>query len=84
MIFPNDGVKRTKAEAERVASAFAATFQSPSGKEVLKHLRNMTVNRVMPNSSTSNALWHLEGSRHIFMVIEQWVSAGRSKGERNE
>lgn len=77
-----DGVQRTKEESERVSASFAATFSTASGQEVLRTLKNASTYRVMPNTSTSEALWHLEGQRHVVMMIEQFIAANRPKGER--
>jgi hypothetical protein len=77
----NDGIKRTKKEGERISSVFAACFGTPAGKEVRAYLNNITTNRVVPNTATSNALWHHEGQRHLVMIIEQLIETNKPEGE---
>lgn len=72
-----DGIKRTKEEEKRLAQTVAATFATPGGQETLAYLKKITIQRVMPNSATSNALWHFEGQRHLVALIQHWIDNGK-------
>lgn len=71
-VHPLDGIERTKDEAKRHAATIAAALGSPAGKELLQYMKQVSTYRVMPVSGTSEALWHLEGMRHMVMLLEHW------------
>jgi hypothetical protein len=59
---------------------YARCFNSPSGKSVLAHLRQMTIERTFgPNSSDSELRW-LEAQRALVRHIESLVSRGAGGG----
>lgn len=61
------------AEEARIDYFFARTFCTPDGQEVLKFLRNMTIEAVCPPTIEDSALRHLEGQRHLVRLIEARV-----------
>ena len=58
-----------------LAVAFARCFSTPEGRQVLKHLRSVTVDRAVGPSVSDAHLRHLEGQRqlvnHVLMLIAQ-------------
>ncbi|MFO1112556.1 MAG: hypothetical protein U1E38_01680 [Rhodospirillales bacterium] len=62
-----------------LAVAFTRCFSTPEGRQVLKHLRSVTLDRAAGPSVSDACLRHLEGQRqlvnHVLMLIAQ--GAGR-------
>lgn len=58
-----------------LAVAFTRCFSTPEGRQVLKHLRSVTVDRAVGPSVSDAHLRHLEGQRqlvnHVLMLIAQ-------------
>lgn len=75
-----DGIQRN-AEADTVISQnIAQIFSSPTGKEVLKYLRSITIEMVNGPNVTTDELRHIEGQRYLVGLIEQRIAhAHRSK-----
>ena len=75
-----DGIQRTKELDRQISMMVAEIFSAPTGKEVLKYFRSMTIEMVNgPNVSTEE-LRHLEGQRYFVALIEQRIAHGhRSK-----
>lgn len=75
-----DGIQRSTDEDLKVSLNVAQIFNTPTGKEVLKYLRTITIEMVNgPNVSTEE-LRHVEGQRYIVGLIEQRIAhAHRSK-----
>ena len=68
--------------SEDQAKLFATTFSSPAGKEVLQHLRSITIEMVNGPAFDPNSLIHMEGQRFIVGYIEQLIAQGhRSKSD---
>jgi len=75
-----DGYQR-KSEADvEISQNFAQIFESPTGKQVLRYLRSITIEMVNGPNVTTEELRHLEGQRYIVGLIEQRIAhAHRSK-----
>lgn len=75
-----DGIQRSTDEDLKVSLNVAHIFNTPTGNEVLKYLRAITIEMVNgPNVSTEE-LRHVEGQRYIVGLIEQRIAhAHRSK-----
>ncbi len=75
-----DGIQRSTDEDLKVSLNVAQIFNTPTGNEVLKYLRTITIEMVNgPNVSTEE-LRHVEGQRYIVGLIEQRIAhAHRSK-----
>lgn len=75
-----DGIQR-KSEADvNISKNIAQIFSTPTGAEVLRYLRSITIEMVNgPNVSTEE-LRHIEGQRYIVGLLEQRINhAHRSK-----
>ena len=75
-----DGHQR-KAELDvQISRNVAQIFSSPTGVEVLKYLRSITIEMVHGPNVTTEELRHVEGQRYIVGLIEQRIAhAHRSK-----
>lgn len=75
-----DGYQRKSEDDVIVSKNVAKVFESPTGKEVLRYLRSITIEMVNGPSVTTEELRHLEGQRYIVGLIEQRIAHGhRSK-----
>lgn len=75
-----DGYQRKSEDDVIVSKNVAKIFESPTGKEVLRYLRSITIEMVNGPNVTTEELRHLEGQRYIVGLIEQRIAHGhRSK-----
>lgn len=75
-----DGYQRKSEDDVIVSKNIAKIFESPTGKEVLRYLRSITIEMVNGPNVTTEELRHLEGQRYIVGLIEQRIAHGhRSK-----
>ena len=75
-----DGIQRASDKDVRISKNVAQIFSSPTGLEVLKYLRSITIEMVHGPNVTTEELRHVEGQRYIVGLIEQRIShAHRSK-----
>ncbi len=54
---------------EEIRNAYVRCFASREGRIVLSHLRKITIERYLGPDSSSDALRHLEGQRHLVSCI---------------
>ena len=77
-----DGYQRKSDQDVHISQNIAQIFQSPTGKEVLKYLRSITIEMVHGPNVTTEELRHIEGQRYVVGLIEQRIShAHRSKNK---
>tara|TARA_R110000796_G_scaffold126508_2_gene241356 strand:- start:228 stop:464 length:237 start_codon:yes stop_codon:yes gene_type:complete len=69
-----DGYQRKSDQDVQISQNIAQIFQSPTGKEVLKYLRSITIEMVHGPNVTTEELRHIEGQRYIVGLIEQRIS----------
>lgn len=75
-----DGLQRKQEADIEVSMNIAEIFGTPTGKEVLRYLRSITIEMVNGPNVTTEELRHLEGQRYLVGLIEQRIShAHRSK-----
>lgn len=75
-----DGIQRKHEADVNISKNIAEIFSTPTGAEVLRYLRSITIEMVNgPNVSTEE-LRHIEGQRYIVGLLEQRINhAHRSK-----
>jgi hypothetical protein len=75
-----DGIHRKSERDVEISKNIAQIFSTPTGQEVLKYFRSITIEMVNgPNVSTEE-LRHIEGQRYLVGLIEQRIAhANRSK-----
>lgn len=66
-----DGLQRKEEDEARLDSLVMAAFTTPSGKEVLQYLRDITINTVGGPGISDGELRHREGGRFVIGIIEQ-------------
>tara|TARA_B110000503_G_scaffold70632_1_gene109791 strand:- start:1050 stop:1316 length:267 start_codon:yes stop_codon:yes gene_type:complete len=75
-----DGIQRPREADIKISQNIAEIFSGPTGKEVLRYLRSITIELVNGPNVTTEELRHHEGQRYIVGLIEQRIShAHRSK-----
>jgi hypothetical protein len=78
-----DGFPRPKAEDEQISQNVNALFRTPTGAQVLKYLRSITIEAVTGGGASDAELRHLEGQRFLVGLIERRVQHGE-KVKSNE
>jgi hypothetical protein len=63
-----------------LAQAAARLFASGDGETLLRHLREMTLERCHGPDSGDAALRHLEGQRHLVLHLQALAARGRDGG----
>jgi hypothetical protein len=74
-----DGVQRSAEVDRQISQVMASVFSSPSGQEVLRYLRSVTIEMVNGPAVSVNELMHMEGQRYLVGLIERRISHGRSE-----
>ncbi len=77
-----DGFQRNAELDLQISQNIAELFSSPTGKEVLRYLRSITIEMVSGPNITTEELRHIEGQRYLVGLIERRMThAHRSKSE---
>jgi len=77
-----DGIQRSSDKDVQISQNIAQIFLSPTGKEVLRYLRSVTIEMVNGPNVTTEELRHMEGQRYIVGLIEQRIAhSHRSKNK---
>ncbi len=77
-----DGIQRSSDKDVQVSQNIAEIFNTPTGKEVLRYLRSITIEMVNGPNVTTEELRHIEGQRYIVGLIEQRIAhSHRSKNK---
>ena len=75
-----DGLQRKSKDDVIISQNIAQIFESPTGKEVLRYLRSITIEMVHGPNVATEELRHHEGQRFLVGLIEQRIAhAHRSK-----
>lgn len=72
--FGLDGFQRSQSEDQRISKNIDSIFKTPTGKEVLKYLRSITIESVQGPNASDAELRHLEGQRYLVGVVERRIS----------
>lgn len=77
-----DGIQRDSDKDVQISRNIAEIFKTPTGKEVLRYLRSVTIEMVNGPNVTTEELRHIEGQRYIVGLIEQRIAhSHRSKNK---
>lgn len=71
-----DGIHRSKSEEDKISLNISSVFSEPSGKEILRYLRSITIEMVSGPNISTDELRHLEGQRYLVGLIERHVQRG--------
>lgn len=69
-----DGIQRTKEDDLIISKNVAQIFKSPTGKEVLKYLRSITIETAHGPNVQANELFHATGQAYIVAILEQRIA----------
>ena len=75
--FGLDGFQRSQSEDQRISKNIDSIFKTPTGKEVLKYLRSITIESVQGPNASDAELRHLEGQRYLVGLIERRINHGQ-------
>lgn len=77
-----DGIQRSSDKDVQISQNISQIFESPTGKEVIRYLRSITIEMVNGPNVTTEELRHIEGQRYIVGLIEQRIAhSHRSKNK---
>lgn len=62
-----------------IAHQFTRLFNTEAGKQVLEHLKSITLHRVLSAGSSDAELRFLEGQRCLVHQIEMLIKQGREQ-----
>jgi hypothetical protein len=68
-----DNFPRKISEDNEISLNIRSLFRSPSGEQVLKYLRSITIEAVTGPAASDAELRHLEGQRYIVGLIERRI-----------
>lgn len=71
-----DGHFRTDEEERRINLAVVAALATPSGEEVMKYLRSITIEVAAGPMISDQELRHLEGMRFLTGLLSQRINLG--------
>jgi len=76
-----DGFQRDTNKDTQISKNIASLLESPTGKEVLKYLRSITIEMVNGPNVTTEELRHLEGQRYIVGLLERRIQHAHRKNQ---
>tara|TARA_R100000544_G_C2178595_1_gene35753 strand:+ start:177 stop:467 length:291 start_codon:yes stop_codon:yes gene_type:complete len=83
-----DNYERRVEDEQKINDSFSIAFTAPTGIEVLKYLRSITLEAVAGPNVEPSHLQHLEGQRYIVGLIQRRINKGKSqqivKDKQNE
>lgn len=74
-----DGYERPDSLENKINKAFAIAFKDDNGQLVLEYLRSITTGAVSGPNVEANRLFHLEGMRFLFAIIQDRINKGKEK-----
>lgn len=69
---------------DRLNASFAATFETPSGRDVLGYLKLGLVQTILPATATDAELRYREGQRSVIGIIEERIGRAHHVGRRTD
>lgn len=61
-----------------IEKQYTRTFSSPSGKQVLKHLRRLVNDKIFGQNISDNDLRWWAGQRALVQMIENYIKKGNN------
>lgn len=71
-----DGYPRSRENDHLISKNVHALFATPTGREVIKYLRSVTIEAVTGAGASDAELRHLEGQRFLVGLIERRIAHG--------
>lgn len=77
-----DGIQRPAESDLQISMNVAEVFSTPTGAEVLRYLRSVTIEMVNGPNVTTEELRHLEGQRYLVGLLEQRIAHAHRKKQQ--
>lgn len=77
-----DGIQRSAESDLQISKNVAEVFSTPTGQEVIRYLRSITIEMVNGPNVTTEELRHLEGQRYLVGLLEQRISHAHRKKQQ--
>ena len=77
-----DGIQRSAESDLQISKNVAEVFSTPTGAEVLRYFRSITIEMVNGPNVTTEELRHLEGQRYFVGLLEQRISHAHRKKQQ--
>lgn len=74
-----DNFERDTQQEELLNTLFESVFKQENAQEILRYLKQITIESVAGSEISDSALRHLEGQRYIVGLIQRRVNKGRSQ-----
>ena len=74
-----DNFERDTQQEELLNTLFESVFKQENAQEILRYLKQITIESVAVSEISDSALRHLEGQRYIVGLIQRRVNKGRSQ-----
>ena len=79
MLIGLDNIQRRPEDEENLNALFYALFNTPSGSQVLKYLKSLTIEAVAGPEISNESLRHLEGQRYLVGLMQRRMNKGLSQ-----
>lgn len=74
-----DGYPRSKEQDDIISQNILSLFKTPTGMEVLKYLKSVTIEAVSGANISDAELRHLEGQRYLVALIVKRINHAQRK-----
>ena len=74
-----DNFERDTQQEQLLNTLFESVFKLDNAQEILRYLKQITIESVAGSEISDSALRHLEGQRYIVGLIQRRVNKGRSQ-----
>ena len=74
-----DNFERDTQQEQLLNTLFESVFKQENAQEILRYLKQITIESVSGSEISDSALRHLEGQRYIVGLIQRRVNKGRSQ-----
>ena len=74
-----DNFERDTQQEQLLNTLFESVFKQENAQEILRYLKQITIESVAGSEISDSALRHLEGQRYIVGLIQRRVNKGRSQ-----
>tara|TARA_E500000081_G_C6105460_1_gene339748 strand:+ start:845 stop:1135 length:291 start_codon:yes stop_codon:yes gene_type:complete len=74
-----DNFERDPQQEQLLNTLFESVFKVKNAQEILRYLKQITIESVAGSEISDSALRHLEGQRYIVGLIQRRVNKGKSQ-----
>ncbi len=84
LVMGPDGAMRSQDLEDELNKLFASAFRGRAGGKVLDHLKTITLGQVAGPEIETGPLYHMEGRRFLYYVIDQRIQRGKHGTRRRK